>query len=244
VKPYFEAGGVAIYHGRAEDVLPTLPAVNVVLTDPPYGVGLGTKKRAEKMSKHADGGYLGFDDSPEYVTSVVVPIIETCRSIAERVVLTPGLRCLFHYPEPDALWSIYYPNGAGVGRWRSFTCWQPILCYGSTPRIRGCFPDTFVATEQAEANGHPCPKPIGVWRRLMARTTLPGDLILDPFLGSGTTARAAIDLGRRCIGIDSDERSCEIAARRLEQQTMFAPEPVSAPAGEQAAMFADQVVAS
>lgn len=65
--------------------------------------------------------------------------------------------------------------------------------------------------------GHSCPYPITIPNRCIVATTQPGDLVLDPFMGSGTTLRAAKDLGRRAIGIEIEERYCEIAAKRLGQ---------------------------
>ena len=66
--------------------------------------------------------------------------------------------------------------------------------------------------------GHPCPYPLDLPKRCITATTDPGDLVLDPFMGSGTTLRAAKDLGRKAIGIEVDERYCEIAAKRLAQE--------------------------
>ncbi len=73
----------------------------------------------------------------------------------------------------------------------------------------------------AQNEGHPTSKPLPMvadWVRLF---TNPGDLILDPFAGSGTTLRAAKDEGRRAIGVELDERYCEVVARRLSQETLF-----------------------
>ena len=73
-------------------------------------------------------------------------------------------------------------------------------------------------TEQPEKNGHPCPKPINAWKSIMCNSSLEGHTILDPFMGSGTTLRAAKDLGRKAIGIEIDEKYCEIAAKRMAQE--------------------------
>lgn len=67
---------------------------------------------------------------------------------------------------------------------------------------------------------HPCPYPLAIPARCIAATTRPGDLVLDQFMGSGTTLRAAKNLGRRAVGIDVDERYCELAAERLGQMVL------------------------
>jgi site-specific DNA-methyltransferase (adenine-specific) len=67
---------------------------------------------------------------------------------------------------------------------------------------------------------HPCPKQPQLWAWLINSVTAAGDTILDPFLGSGTTARVAKNLGRKCIGIEREERYCDIAARRLSQEVL------------------------
>jgi DNA modification methylase len=74
---------------------------------------------------------------------------------------------------------------------------------------------TVFREKRAAADVHPTQKPSGLVRDLLS--AVPGDLILDPFMGSGTTLRAAKDLGRRAVGIDIEERYCEIAAKRLAQ---------------------------
>jgi len=139
-------GDCTLYLGDCRDILPTLGKVDAVVTDPPYGVNLD---------------YSSIDDSPDFVLNVAVPAIEYCRTLAARVVLTPGVRNLFAYPWPDHTGAIYYPAGAGCNKW-GFSCWQPILYYGKDPYGgKGSLPDSFSATDTAEKNGHPCPKPIG-----------------------------------------------------------------------------------
>jgi adenine-specific DNA-methyltransferase len=71
------------------------------------------------------------------------------------------------------------------------------------------------------AGKHPCEKPLVMLTHMIEATSRPGDLILDPFAGSGSTLRAAKDLGRRAIGIEQDERYCDWIANRLAQDTLF-----------------------
>ncbi len=76
---------------------------------------------------------------------------------------------------------------------------------------------------------HPSQKPLQVISRLISTFTAEGDLVLDPFMGSGTTLVAARNLGRRAIGIEIEERYCEVAVLRLAQQVLDF-RPVAAPA--------------
>ena len=113
--------------------------------------------------------------------------------------------------------------GTGCSKW-GFCCWQPILIYGRDPYLAsasGSLPDAFVSNETTKESGHPCIKPIHVWERLLSRCSKEStDLILDPFMGSGTTLRAAKNLGRKAIGIEIEEKYCEIAAKRMAQTVM------------------------
>lgn len=218
--PYYSDDLVTIYHGDSLKVLPLVAAWDVVVTDPPYGVLFEGKNT--KHTKRQNAGYRGLTDGPIYVDEVVVPIVEGLVANGRRAVITPGSRSMFRYPVPKAVGSIFYPSGAGMGPW-GFTCSQPIFYYGKDPYLTaglGSRPDSFSTTEPAEENGHPCPKPIGTMRWLVVKASLPGETVLDPFMGSGTTLVAAKEMGRRAIGIEMEERYCEIAAQRCSQEVL------------------------
>lgn len=209
MKPYFEEEGITIYHGKSEEWLASVPdcfMVDLVLTDPPYGVG---------------ENYASFEDTPESVKRVVGAVVPLARKHSKRMLLTCGTRQQHFYPPPD--WILCWLNRAGSGRspW-GFTCWQPILAYGKDPYLEnklGSRPDVIEHSETAEKNGHPCPKPIGFWKRVLERGSVKKeDIVLDPFMGSGTTLRACKDSGRRVVGIEIEEKYCEIAAKRLSQK--------------------------
>lgn len=209
MKPYYEHAGITIYHGDCREIVPQLDyAVDLVLTDPPYGIG---------------EDYASFNDRPEAVKQLVQEVIPVCRLNATRVVLTCGTRQVTWYPDPS--WILCWLNRAGTGLnpW-GFSCWQPILVYGPDPYLamaKGSRPDVIEHNEAAEKNGHPCPKPLGFWTKLLERVSAsPSEIVMDPMMGSGTTLRAAKDLGRDAIGIDIEERYCEIAAKRLAQEVL------------------------
>jgi DNA modification methylase len=98
-----------------------------------------------------------------------------------------------------------------------FNDWEPLLVYGKPKGLAMHDYMSIPNTERMGGNGHPCPKPEKWATWLIKRATKPGDLVIDPFMGSGTTLRAAKDLNRRAIGIDLSPKYCEIAKRRMSQ---------------------------
>ena len=201
-------GNATLYLGDCRDILPDLEMVDAVVTDPPYGVnfqGKNTKKVSRKKQ-----GYISEDDHK--------PALE-CFELwnTKRVVLTPGTRNLFDYPKPDDIGVIYYPAGAGLGKW-GFNCSQPVLFYGKCPYLQkglGHRPNSIISYEVAEKNGHPCPKPIRVMEWMVTKASLRKETILDPFMGSGTTGVACMNIDRHFIGIEKEPEYFEIACKRI-----------------------------
>jgi hypothetical protein len=152
-----------------------------------------------------------------------VPLL---RDKCNLVALTPGVANIYLYSEPTWILCWFDPGGIGSSRW-GFCTWQPILVYGVDPYLaagKGRRPDGFELMQRGDPDrdlGHPCPKPVGMMRWLVQRVSPERtDVVLDPFMGSGTTLRAAKDLGRRAIGIEIEERYCEIAAKRMGQEAL------------------------
>lgn len=209
MKPYYDDGkGIVIYHGDCREILPTLEPVDLILTDPPYANG---------------EGYASYDDSADGLTALIADVFPLILKLGRAVLLTPGVANIHRYPAPRWTLAWVCPAGVGSGPW-GFSCWQPILAYGPDPSLangKGRRPDTLILNEGASANGHPCAKPIEVWKWVLDRGCLEGETVLDPFMGSGTTLRAAKDLGRKAIGIEIEEKYCEIAVRRLAQEVLL-----------------------
>jgi DNA modification methylase len=213
------AEGVELYLGDCWDILPKLGKVDAVVTDPPYGVeGTQNTKTSARGPKRRKNDYASFVDSKTYVRDVIVPAFRTALARAKRGVVTPGNRCLTLYPEPDSFGVIWQPASVGLQPWGRADS-QPILYYGKSPYGGTALPGKSCSFQQAgyavEAIDHPCPKPIDLMKAILANSTLPGEMVLDPFMGSGTTGVAAVSMGRRFVGIEIEAKYFDIACRRI-----------------------------
>ena len=196
--PYYSDDFVTIYHGDCREIMPTLEPVDLVLTDPPYGIGLvyGEETRDSKQI---------FTEILQLLTEIAYPTAFTL----------PSTR-LFDLPlRPDWIGVWYKPMSFGFWNTLFYPHWEAICFYRFDGKLGR--DDVWVANTE-KPNGHPTPKPLTLWKPLLS--SLPGETILDPFMGSGTTLRAAKDLGRKAIGIEIEERYCEIAAKRMSQTVM------------------------
>ena len=227
MKPYYDHAGITIYHGDCREVLADdaiwgrVP-VHLVLTDPPYGIDGGKGGGNQKRGRARYEGTT-WADTPKYVAEVCIPALEPLIRHIQRVIVTPGLRCIRLYPEPDDIGCFYTPAAAGHTPW-GLAAFNPILYYGKDPRAgKGQTPTGRTVTEATNVPGHPCPKPLGAWRWLLTKGSLEGETVLDPFMGSGTTLLAAKQTGRRAIGIEINEAYCELSAERLRQGVLNMP---------------------
>lgn len=221
MKPYFEDASCVIYHGDAKEVLAEGGYWDLLLTDPPYGVS-GEQNSKASPNAQRKNDYSMFKDSPGYVQEFVIPIFQTALAMCRRAIVTPGNRCLTFYPPPTSFGCFWQPASVGLQPWGRADS-QPIFYYGKFPHDSQSIPGQKCShhlVESPERNGHPCPKPIDAWRKLILCGSLPGETILDPFMGSGTTLRAAKDLGRKAVGIEICEEYAEIAANRLSQEVL------------------------
>ena len=208
MKPYYQDEWVKIYHGDCREILPTLEKVDLVLTDFPYG---------------NNTAYGVYDDTEDNLILLIRDTMPLIIGGASRALITCGVANIGLYPKPEWILSWITPAGSGSGK-GGFCCWQPILAYGKDPYLqagKGRRPDIFIKTELSADSEHPCSKPIDIWRMILLRGSIStDDIILDPFLGSGTTLRACLDTNRKCIGIEIEEKYCEIAAKRCSQSVM------------------------
>ena len=221
MKPYFQDDFVTIWHGDCREILPDLPEVDLVLTDPPYGVEMGSRNYAVG-SQHGlvRNAYLSHDDSYKNFLDSVVPAIRTAVNRSRRAMVFMAAHRLQDLPRFTSLGGIYNSSACARDCW-GFTTFLPIALYGHDPTIGGgSRSKVLVSNDVAEKNGHPCPKPFKWLTWCVSRGSTECETICDPFMGSGTTLRAAKDLGRKAIGIEIEERYCEIAAKRMAQEVL------------------------
>ena len=205
--PYYDQDSITIYHGDCAQVLPFLDPVDLLLTDPPYGIGIGKDGRIGGGCHHtkwSDG--IAWDDAPP-----CRELIDSCIGKASKAILWGG-------------------NYFGLGPTKTFFIWDKVQ--------RGL---DFADAEVAWANTggpvrvftrarspalykdrqHPTQKPIDLIHWCIQQAGDGINTILDPFMGSGTTLVAAKNQGKRCIGIEREEKYCKIAVERLGQQSLF-----------------------
>ena len=206
MKPYYEQNGITIYHGDCRDVLPVLDPVDLVLTDPPYNVGVEYESHDDRMGDQAYAAWCA-----EWFNAL---------NDDKRKIIFPGhgnLPVWWAIRKPSAIGCWYKPGNPARGGVFQFCEWEPWLYWGPFLATSGVIRAT--VSEQADTGDHPCPKPLPLFRKLISQAN--PATVLDPFMGSGTTLRAAKDLGRKAIGIEIEERYCEIAAKRMAQGVLL-----------------------
>ena len=212
--PYYSDDYATIYHGDCREILPYVGPVDLVLTDPPYGI-------------NADGYRAGLPNTKGLV--MVSPIAgDGDTSLAEWLFSWIG-------DTPAVIWgSQNWPHLLPhKGRW---CCWDKRCGEKADKMLGSAFElawenrksgfNTMVRVLHGgvvNADGgkrvHPTQKPVKLFSAILVRYEGAGT-ILDPFVGSGTTLVAAKNLGRKSIGIEIEERYCEIAVERLSQEVL------------------------
>ena len=198
MRPYYQDEWVTIYHGDCREILPELPKADLVLTDPPYGVEI---TRSNRLSISRGRGAEEWDREP--------PTMATMQSV-----IASG---------QDAI--VWGGNYFGLPPCRGYLVWDKQndgrdfgeceyawTTLDAVPRLHR-------QRSQGMDGGkvHTTQKPLDLFRWCLSRFP-DANAILDPFMGSGTTLRAAKDLNRKAIGIEIEEKYCEIAANRMSQE--------------------------
>lgn len=178
-------------------------AIDAVITDPPYGVGI-------KFSQ--------FEDTRENVRELIRGFMPLCLRWPVAAICS-GHRCMWDYPEPTWILAWVLPFGGGQNPW-GFTCFHPVLVYGGDPYLHnglGGRPDSLIeSSSKRDAEGHPTIKPSSWWKWLIQRCTIAeGNTVLDPFCGSGTTLACCEELGRIGYGLEIDPNYVAVSLDRL-----------------------------
>ncbi|KKN40317.1 hypothetical protein LCGC14_0734740 [marine sediment metagenome] len=229
MNPYYESEGITIYHGDCREVMPTLESVDMTLADPPYGTNDGKAR----LNGRTDGDFqkwgLDWDkelpvewigpsalllkDGGAFVAWTDTKRLETIWKTCEKEDLRP-LQCLFwHKTNPPTNPRKNFCSaveGAVFAR-------KPgkIIAWNAGGAMHNLWRGP---TVHHGIRQHPTQKPHELMAWCIKALSDPDALILDPFMGVGTTLRAAKDLGRKAIGIEIEERYCEVGASRLSQQ--------------------------
>ncbi len=213
VKPYYQDESVVLYHGDCLDILPLLPKVDFALTDPPYGMDFQSNMKREKFDKIANDGEMFVGWLPLLRAKTLACFTRWDLSAAWKAEIEK-----VHKVHGQIIW---HKDKGGMGDLESsYALDYEAILYASEGgewtvpgkrhgSIWRAMPDASTEYE------HPTQKPVGIMQLCIER--FGGDVILDPFAGSGTTLVAAKNLGKRAIGIELEEKYCEIAARRLSQ---------------------------
>jgi DNA modification methylase len=196
-------GDATLYLGDCMDILPTLDKVDAVITDPPYGLG-------NKLHRPGKGKWekLFFEGAPKW-DKQIHPIVVELVALAESIIVWGGN----YYPLPQVRgWLIWdkiirqFSSGHGELAWTNID--QPIRMFN--------YSHGELATEGKK---HPTQKPLPLMKWCIEQCKNNPQTILDPFMGSGTTGVAAIQMGRKFIGIELDPTYFDIACERIERAT-------------------------
>ena len=208
MNPYYADELVTIYHARCEDVLPGVdPAsVDLLLTDPPYGIDYRPVK--DKWQR-IEGDEKPFDPTP--LLSYGRCVLWGANYYVDRL---PPSGWIVWSKAQDNRWVTASANHRSTAE----MAWTNV---SDKVHLYNCFwmgSPLYRKTERGSSL-HPTQKPAELMRWIVEKWTEPGDLVLDPYMGSGPVAQACHELGRRYIGIELVEDYCRIAVSRLSQQT-------------------------
>jgi DNA modification methylase len=234
VKPYYDNGTVTLYHGDCLDVLPQLArgSVDIVVTDPPYGVNHKSSYRSQSSFD-----FIAGDENTDVATAAFPLMLRVLREGRHLYAFGQfDLSTLRVGVAATLIWDKVLPNGNSNGDVPWYLNYEPIqfvVNFKPTRSYRGgalsakLRQSAVLRVPRIDGNliRHPTEKPVILLRRLIESSSIIGETVLDPFAGVGSTLLAAQLEGRNAIGIELDERYCAVAAERLAQAS-FAFEEV------------------
>ena len=214
MNPYYQDSAVTIYHGDCREIVPTLGRFDLLLTDPPYGIDYNPKRSQSSAASGKRKELLKIHGDTEVFNPTFV------RDVADKSVLW-GANNYAHYLPPSNGW-LFWDKRDGGTVFKGFVASDGEMAWSDlSGRVR-VFSHRWcghLRDSERKEFLHPTQKPLVLMSWCIG---LAGDVqtILDPFAGSGTTGRAAKDLGRKAVLIEREERYCEIAAKRMGQEVL------------------------
>lgn len=198
--------------GDCLEVMKTMAdkSVDLVLTDPPYNAkDIGPNHRVYE-------GQIMQLPLEEY-KKFCADWFNEARRVGKNLLFTPGIANTNYYPQPDWIICWHKPAAVSFNRMGGYNAWEPIFFYGKMPKGKRLGQDYILCNTMnfGKRLDHPCPKPLELMRILVDKFSIEEQIVMDPFVGSGTTVVAAKMLGRQFIGIDHIKSYIEITKDRL-----------------------------
>ena len=246
MKPYYEHGGITIYHAPCLDVLPELEHYDVCITSPPYNLNTRVNTKRQYVSRQITGEfstkYSGYADNlhPDQYFQEMRQVLGECISLCDMVfwniqIATGNKPALFRlmgefadHIKEMAIWDKGYGQPAMKTQTMNSVyemIW--VLCnqdpqtrqFGAATFDRGSMDNIWrIDRERSISPDHGATFPPALVSQCLSIHD--GNTIVDPFMGSGTTLRVAKSLGKKATGIEIDEKYCEIAANSLSQEVL------------------------
>lgn len=227
MKPYFEDSGITLYHGNSFELMASMPSdsVDAVITDPPYaeyvhknaksnrskGYGNQAIDFAHFTAKHLEDAFLEFGRiSKAWVVSTLA--FEHAYDLAQKELPNLEMKRIGVWVKTNPMPQISADRPAHG--------WEAIAYLhkkGKKSSWNGGGNHGNYVSALATPTGHPTPKPLAMLTSMVERFSNPGETIFDGFAGGGTTLLAARNLSRKAIGVELDEKYCELIATRLSQ---------------------------
>lgn len=221
LEPYYQDEAVTIYHGDCREIIPALPSetVDLVLTDPPYGVTYESNRVVGRGTNPIsnDGTRLSLR-----LYRQTIPLLKTRHLLwFTRWDAWPDVWDIIGQSFPLRGLLVWDKGHPGMGDLSHWGCSYELIASAGEGRITGARDSSVLrySPVQPKDRKHPTEKPAGLLAYLIEK--LDAHLIVDPFMGSGATLSAAKGLGRKAIGIEIEERYCEIAAKRMAQAVLL-----------------------
>jgi site-specific DNA-methyltransferase (adenine-specific) len=216
VTPYYEHAGITIYHGDCREIAPRLGSFDLLLTDPPYGIGeaAGKNKSRGRLAISRDYGNESWDDS--------VPAAWVLQMLRERSSYQIIFGGNYFALLPSSCWLVWDKVNGETDFADCELAWTNFA--KAVRKIEWMWHG--MLRQNNEARFHPTQKPLGVMKWALSQAPTECQTVLDPFMGSGTTLVAAKQAGLSATGIEQSERYCEIAAKRLGQEVFSFEEAV------------------